>query len=1058
MTSHFDSMDNEADRQIEIFTKALELPLEDRQAYLEQACAGDAELRREVEELIAVNQRSKGFMEDSPWGLETDKARVTQIGEQPGNRIDRYKLLQQIGEGGFGIVFMAEQDQPIKRRVALKIIKPGLDTKNVIARFEAERQALALMDHPNIAKVLDAGATASGRPYFVMELIRGVKITEYCDNNSLSLEERLKLFIQVCNAIQHAHQKGIIHRDIKPSNILVTKTVEGQALPVVIDFGIAKATVNQQLTDKTLFTAFEMLIGTPAYMSPEQAALTNVDADTRSDIYSLGVLLYEISTGSTPFDTQEMLKRGLDEIRRVIREEEPVRPSTRLRRLAINDLTAVSKLRNVEPSKLIREICGDLDLIIIKALEKDRTRRYQTAHALSLDVQRYLADEPVSARPPSALYRFRKLFIRHKLLFLGIGIVALFLIASLITVSAFLAIESQLRHRAETEAAKSDQVTKFLEDMLKGVGPSVALGQDTKMLQGILNQTANRVGTKLTNQPAVQAELSSLVGELDFELGNFTQAKQMDDTALALDLSVYGTNSLQTAEALTDLGLILAREGKLQEAEVPLNEALNISRQLSGETGPNIASLLNYLADVYTQEGRMKEAEAFARQALTIRQQIFASDSLEVAQSIRTLAAVLGNEGHWSEAEVMMRKVLDIRLKNLSADDPLIAGTYNDIAWAEGGQGKLEDAEALEGKALAIRRKVLGDNHPDVAKALYLLGDRLRQRNELDAADQVLSTAFSMQTNLVGANDPSSLVTMLGLSRTLQMEGKLQEAENLERQELEVWYQRGEQDMPRAVDNEDELAQILVEEKKDQEAEQLLDTALTPAILQKPKSADLLILRAGLKARRGRWQYAADDGLLAFQAAPYGGHYAVIGALIAKTQNHAVYEQYCQKLLSMYGNTTSYLTADDVAKACLFLPDEKVDLNTVSQLADETVILGSNDVAAMPFLGLCKALSEYRRGNYGEAALWAQKSLDSPRPEAHGFARAVLAMADWKLHKENDAQDMLAAGEILAPASMPKSAIEDPGNLWLFWLYARIQMDEAENLIQGGATAGNRRK
>jgi len=1044
-------MDHESERQIEIFTRALELPLEGRQEYLEQACEGNEELRRKVEELMAVHQRSKGFMEDLPLGLDAQKMRATQIGEQPGDRIDRYKLLQQIGEGGCGIVFMAEQGEPIKRRVALKIIKPGMDTRNVIARFEAERQALALMDHPNIAKVLDAGATRSGRPYFVMELIRGVKITEYCDQKSLSLEDRLKLFMQVCSAIQHAHQKGIIHRDIKPSNILVTTTIEGLALPVVIDFGIAKATVNQQLTDKTLFTAFEMLVGTPAYMSPEQAALTNADADTRTDIYSLGVLLYEISTGSTPFDTQEMLKGGLDEIRRVIREKEPVRPSTRLRNLTAEDLTTVSKFRNAEPSNLIRAVRGDLDWIVIKTLEKDRTRRYQTAHALALDVQRYLTGEPISARPPNASYRFRKILSRNKLLFVGIGIIALLLITSLITVSAFLARERQLRREAETEAAKSDQVKQFLEDMLKGAGPSVALGQDTTMLRGILNQTANRVGTELTNQPAVQAELSSIIGEVDYEIANFDQAQQMDDAALALDRRLYGNNSLQSAEALTDLGLILGRKGKLHDAEAPFNEALNISRQLSGESAPNVASLLNYLADIYTQEGRFKEAEDFARKALAIRQRVFPNDSLEVAQSLRTLAAVLGNEGDLKKAEIMMRKVLEIRLKHLSPDDPLIAGTYNDIAWAEGGEGKLEDAEALESKAFASRRKVLGDDHPDVAKALSLLGDRLRQRNELDAADEVLSTALSLQTNLMGADDPGSLETMLGLAKTLQMEGKLPEAENLERRELAIWHKRGEQDMPRAMENENELVQILIAEKKDVDAEQVLDTALTPAVLQKPISSDLLLLRAGLKARRGRWDASADDALLAFQLKPQiGWGYAIIGALIAKSQNHIAYEQYCHTLLSMYGTTTNYMTADDVAKACLFLPDEKVDLKTVGRLADETVILGSRDEAAMPFLEICKGLSEYRRGNYGEATDWAQKSLNSSRPEAHAYACAVLAMAYWKLGKDYDARAMLAAGEILTPHLMPQSAIDDPGNSWLFWLYARIQMDEAETLIHGG--------
>jgi serine/threonine protein kinase len=377
-----------------------------------------------------------------------------------------------------GVVFMAEQTEPIQRTVALKIIKPGMDTKSVIARFEAERQALALMDHPSIAKVFDGGATESGRPYFVMELVRGVKITDYCDEHSLTTEERLSLFIQVCAAIQHAHQKGIIHRDIKPSNILVTMTSEGEPLPVVIDFGIAKPTTNQRLTDKTLFTAFEMFIGTPAYISPEQAALTNTDVDTRTDIYSLGVLLYELLTGLKPFDTTELLKEGIDEIRRVIREQEPVRPSTRLSRLNSADLTTVAQRRRSEAPRLIRTISGDMDWIAMKALEKDRARRYETANGLALDVKRFLDHEAVLARPPSKLYRFRKSVQRNKLLFLGIAIIATLLVASLVAVTASLGRERQARRDAEaagrtalTEATRSQQVTKFLEEMLEGSRP-----------------------------------------------------------------------------------------------------------------------------------------------------------------------------------------------------------------------------------------------------------------------------------------------------------------------------------------------------------------------------------------------------------------------------------------------------------------------------------------------------------------------------------------------------------------------------------------------------------
>src|SRR4051812_17235119 len=325
----------------------------------------------------------------------TSLARPGLTAEKAGDRIGRYKLLQQIGEGGCGVVYMAEQEEPVRRRVALKVIKLGMDTKSVVARFEAERQALALMDHPNIAKVLDAGASDTGRLYFVMELVRGIKITDYCDQNNLSTNERLELFMQVCQAIQHAHQKGIIHRDIKPSNILVTITEPGAiGCPKVIDFGIAKATTGQRLTDKTVFTAFEQFIGTPAYMSPEQAMMTSLDIDTRTDIYALGVLLYELLTGQTPFDAKDLLGAGLDAMRRIICEREPVLPSTRLSTLIAADLTIVAGHRHAEPGRLGTLLRGDLDWIVMKALEKDRARRYETANGLARDVQRYLVSEP----------------------------------------------------------------------------------------------------------------------------------------------------------------------------------------------------------------------------------------------------------------------------------------------------------------------------------------------------------------------------------------------------------------------------------------------------------------------------------------------------------------------------------------------------------------------------------------------------------------------------------------------------------------------------------------
>ncbi len=448
------------DRLEAIFDAAVELSGPDRELYLARACEGDAQLRQRVEKLLRALDRAGGFLTHAEPLVAAGGPPATSSGEVAdtmpapvtekwGDQIGRYKLLQQIGQGGCGAVYMAEQEEPVRRRVALKVIKLGMDTKQVIARFEAERQALALMDHPNIAKVLDAGATETGRPYFVMELVRGIKITEYCDQHNLSPRQRLDLFIQVCHAIQHAHQKGIIHRDIKPSNILVTVN-DGVPVPKVIDFGIAKATSQQRLTDKTLFTAFEQFIGTPAYMSPEQAEMTSLDIDTRSDVYALGVLLYELLTGKTPFDAKTLLAAGLDEMRRIIREQEPARPSTRLSTMLDAERTEVAKHRQADPPRLVHFLRGDLDWIVMKCLEKDRTRRYETASGLAQDLERHLTHQPVVARPASTAYRVQK-FVRRNKVMVGAGTMVVAALVLGVVVSTWQAVRAT---RAEREQGR----------------------------------------------------------------------------------------------------------------------------------------------------------------------------------------------------------------------------------------------------------------------------------------------------------------------------------------------------------------------------------------------------------------------------------------------------------------------------------------------------------------------------------------------------------------------------------------------------------------------------
>jgi tetratricopeptide (TPR) repeat protein len=694
-------MNADQNRLMEILSETLNQPTpEARARYLAEACGGDEALRRQVEGLLDAHTKAGDFLkpptEDAP---ENDS---------PGTVIGRYQLLQRIGEGGFGQVYMAEQLEPVRRKVAVKVIKLGMDTREVVARFEAERQALAMMEHPNIAKVLDGGTTGMGRPYFVMELVKGVPITDYCDQNRYSPEQRLRLFLKVCHAVQHAHQKGVIHRDLKPSNILVTEQ-DGEAVPKVIDFGVAKA-IGPSLTDRLLFTRFEQLIGTPTYMSPEQAGLGSLDLDTRTDIYSLGVLLYQLLTSTTPVQAETLHQAALDEVRRMIREMEPPKPSTRLQALGAK-LTEVAEQRHLEPRTLRRLVAGDLDWIVMKALEKDRRRRYETADALAQDLERHLKHLPVQASPPSAAYRVRKFVRRHRL---GVGVagaVSGALIAGLILALLGLGQAQREREYAQQQAALAKAINAFLQELLSAASPDSEVDRDLKV-RTALDRASGSLAERFKDQPDVRGGTHQNLGNIYRSLGEYAAAEQHLQQAIELATTLFGSQAPKTLEVKNSLGLLYVESGRFDECIAFLKDLLEVERRVLGKTDPEtVLGTVNNLAVAYNSLGRSWEAEPLFREVSSGLARLIGPEHRETLVALHNVAFSRMGQGRWEEAERLFRQNLDQTRRVCGPQSPDTGRVLHSLGVVLGLLGRLEESTASLQEALTVRRHVLGPAH-----------------------------------------------------------------------------------------------------------------------------------------------------------------------------------------------------------------------------------------------------------------------------------------------------------------------------------------------------------
>ena len=761
----------------EILDRAADLPPDQRPALLERVCGDDAELRAEVESLLAALSRDEHFLIDP-----TIEPPLTPV-EMPGSRIGPYKLLEQIGEGGMGIVFMAEQEQPVRRRVALKIIKPGMDSRQVIARFEAERQALAVMDHPNIAHVYDAGATDTGRPYFVMELVRGTPVTDYCDQHQLTTAERLELVVQVCQAVQHAHGKGIIHRDLKPSNVLVT-VADGRPVPKVIDFGVAKAT-QSRLTEKTLFTEFRQLIGTPQYMSPEQAESNGIDIDTRSDVYSLGVLLYELLTGTTPLDGRELRSKAYADVERLIRESEPPKPSTRLSTLG-DAATAIAASRKTQPEKLGQQLRGELDWIVMRALEKDRSRRYETANGLARDIQRHLADEPVEACPPSTSYRLHKFIRKNRApLTVTAGFVLVLVVATI--VSSWQAVRAtRATSREAAQRRQAEAVANLLESVFRGLDPTGPRrsGEDLKKQLALqLDRAALQLNSPIySGDPATRARLRSALGTTELGLGEAAKGEALLRAALIEEGSYASPDDLQTLITMNALALAWDEAGRYQAAIALFEQVRDRSLPSLGANHRSTLNTTDCLAVAYNHAGRYQDALALSQRVLERKTKTLGADDRDTLIAMSNLGSAYLSAGRFDEAIKTFEAARQRAIKTLGDNEDLTLTATNNLIVAYTDACRSSEAIELGERLRGQETRILGAEHPSTVTTLNNLGSAYMDAGRAGAAVALLEQVRPVCLRIFGPDHRQTLNALNNLAEAYRLSERFDEAIQLYQQ------------------------------------------------------------------------------------------------------------------------------------------------------------------------------------------------------------------------------------------------------------------------------------